>query len=58
MKWSRVVTDATTSLFGITPPEQKDEARYALLVIGLILGIGVCSALLLWILIPILMDQK
>jgi hypothetical protein len=58
MKWSRVLTDATTSLFGITPPEPKDETRYALLVVGLILGIGVCSAGLLWILIPILMDQR
>jgi hypothetical protein len=58
MKWAKIVTDATTSLFGITPPEEKDEARYALLVIGLLLGIGVGAAGLLWILIPMLMDSK
>jgi hypothetical protein len=58
MKWSKLVTNATTSLFGITPPEEKDEARYALLVIGLLLGIAVGAAALLWILIPTLMDAK
>jgi hypothetical protein len=58
MKLSKLVTNATTSLFGITPPEEKHETRYALLVMGLLLGIGVGAAVLLWILIPILMGGK
>ena len=58
MKWSKLVTDATTSLFGITRPEEKNEARYALLVISLLLGIAMGTGVLLWVLIPMLMDAK
>ncbi len=57
MKWSSYIAQWMTLIFGVTPPQPKDETRYALTVIALAVALVVGMAAVFEILVPLTLGK-
>jgi hypothetical protein len=57
MKWSTYIARLMTLIFGVTPPQPKDETRYALTVIGLGIATVIGTVVVFEILVPLTLGK-